>query len=64
MDSKVAAIMFEPLEGRFPEGTGMGLPITKYIAERYKGSVALSSKPPVGFSTEIAVKLRGVVGQE
>jgi C4-dicarboxylate-specific signal transduction histidine kinase len=57
---KVAAVMFEPLEGRFEEGTGMGLPITKYIAERYNGSVASSSVPPEGYRTEMVVRLRGV----
>ena len=58
---KVAAIMFEPLEGRFSEGTGMGLPIVKFIAERYRGHVAVEHSPPKGFKTELMVRLRGVV---
>lgn len=58
---KVAAIMFEPLEGHFAEGTGMGLPIAKYIAGRYGGDVMLTEIPTRGYKTEMMVKLRGVV---
>jgi signal transduction histidine kinase len=58
---KVAAIMFEPLEGRFAEGTGMGLPIVKFIAERYKGRVQAERTPPPGYMTEMVVSLRNVV---
>lgn len=58
---KIAKIMFEPLEGRFSEGTGMGLPIVKYIAERYNGDVMLSAAPPRGFVTEMVVRLKSVV---
>lgn len=56
----VAAIMFEPLEGSFSEGTGMGLPITRYIAERYDGVVQLG-KPLSPFATEFVVRLRKVI---
>jgi signal transduction histidine kinase len=59
--TKVASVMFEPLEGRFAEGTGMGLPIVKFIAERYRGSVTISSSPPSGYVTEIVVTLHNVV---
>jgi signal transduction histidine kinase len=53
--------MFEPLEGTFAEGTGMGMPIVKFIAERYKGSVGLSGTPPEGYVTEVIVSLRNVI---
>ena len=36
-------------------GTGLGLPISKAIVERYGGKIALSSKP--GFGTTITVSL-------
>ena len=55
----VTAIMFEPLEGAFDEGTGMGLPIVKYIAERYEGT-ATTVKAPKGYTTAFQVTLRGV----
>ena len=58
---KVAAIMFEPLEGKFAEGTGMGLPIVKFIAERYKGRVQIAAVPTQGYATEIVISLRNVV---
>jgi signal transduction histidine kinase len=58
---KVREIMFEPLEGRFAEGTGMGLPIVKYIAERYHGHVDVVQAPSAKLSTELVVTLRGVV---
>jgi signal transduction histidine kinase len=58
---KVASVMFEPLEGQFSEGTGMGLPIVKFIAERYKGTVRPSVPAPAGYTTEMLVTLRGVV---
>jgi signal transduction histidine kinase len=58
---KVAAVMFEPLEGKFAEGTGMGLPIVKFIAERYKGRVVAAATPPQGYVTEMVVNLRNVV---
>lgn len=61
ISKKVAAVMFEPLEGKFSEGTGMGLPIVKFIAERYKGRVFVSPTPPPGFVTELTATLRGVV---
>jgi signal transduction histidine kinase len=61
ISTKVASVMFEPLEGHFAEGTGMGLPIVKFIAERYRGSVTIGSSPPVGYVTEIIVTLRNVV---
>ena len=64
VESKVASIMFEPLEGRFAEGTGMGLPIAKYIAERYGGDVMLAKLPARGYSTEMMVKLKGVVSSQ
>jgi signal transduction histidine kinase len=56
----VANLMFEPLEGKFAEGTGMGLPIVKFISERYKGNVRLSTTPPRGYETEFRATLKGV----
>jgi signal transduction histidine kinase len=61
VSSKVRRIMFEPLEGRFAEGTGMGLPISKYLAERYQGDVSISEAPPPGFVTEFVATLHNVV---
>lgn len=60
VSADVRPVMFEPLEGKFAEGTGMGLPIVKFIAERYKGRVSLSASPPKGFSTEFVVVLKDV----
>jgi len=60
VSKKVSAIMFEPLEGKFSEGTGMGLPIVKFIAERYGGTALLGS-PPAGYATEVRVVLKEVV---
>lgn len=61
VSARVAAILFEPLEGRFSEGTGMGLPIVQFIAERYGGFAELSPKAPAGFTTEFRVLFRDVV---
>ncbi|HVZ73903.1 MAG TPA: ATP-binding protein [Polyangia bacterium] len=61
VSKRVAAVMFEPLEGQFEEGTGMGLPIVKFIAERYDGHVSLAPTPPNGYETEFVVRLRNVV---
>ncbi|MGH7603090.1 MAG: sensor histidine kinase [Gemmatimonadaceae bacterium] len=58
---KVAAVMFEPLEGRFSEGTGMGLPIAKFIAERYAGNIFVSPAPPENYVTDMVVQLKKVV---
>ncbi len=58
---KVAKVMFEPLEGNFSEGTGMGLSISRYIAERYGGDVSIASTPTQGYLTEMVVTLKGVV---
>ena len=60
VSSDVARILFEPLEGRFSEGTGMGLPIVQFIAERYDGSAELSPKAPAGYTTEFHVIFRNV----
>jgi signal transduction histidine kinase len=59
--AKVAEIMFQPLEGKFSEGTGMGLPIVAYIAERYQGTAMLAPSAPSGFVTSMMVTLKGVV---
>ncbi len=56
----VESILFEPLEGRFSEGTGMGLPIVQFIAERYDGSAELNAKAPAGYATEFRVVFRNV----
>jgi signal transduction histidine kinase len=56
----VVDVMFEPLEGQFSEGTGMGLPIVQFIAERYGGHAELSSKAPPGYTTELRVVFNGV----
>lgn len=61
VSKKVASVMFEPLEGKFSEGTGMGLPIVKFIAERYDGCVELNRQPPAGYATDVRVRLKGVV---
>jgi signal transduction histidine kinase len=60
VSKKVASVMFEPLEGKFSEGTGMGLPIVRFIAERYDGKAGLHP-PPSGYATEVRVVVRGVV---
>jgi signal transduction histidine kinase len=60
VSKKVADVMFEPLEGKFAEGTGMGLPIVRFIAERYGGSVTVRPGPP-GYATELRVVMKGVV---
>lgn len=60
VSQKVASVMFDPLEGKFSDGTGMGLPIVQFIAERYGGKATLHC-PPTGYATEIRVSLAGVV---
>jgi signal transduction histidine kinase len=57
-------VIFEPLEGKFREGTGMGLPIVAFIVGRYKGSVVISDDPPNGFNTEFVAVFRGVIRNE
>ncbi len=57
----VAQVMFEPLEGKFAEGTGMGLAIVRFIAERYKGSVTFIKPSLKGYAAQVDVVLRGVV---
>jgi C4-dicarboxylate-specific signal transduction histidine kinase len=61
ISAKVRSVMFEPLEGHFAEGTGMGLPIVKYIAEQYSGTVATVDPSAGGYVTEFLVSLRNVV---
>jgi len=39
----------------------MGLPIARYIAGRYSGDVNLAAIPSRGYTTEMMVKLKGVV---
>lgn len=54
-------VMFEPLEGKFAEGTGMGLAIVRYIAERYKGSVTICPVTKSAMKTQIRVTLKRVL---
>lgn len=49
-------LIFKPGEGRFEEGTGMGLPIVQYLAERYSGHAELI-KPRPTFNTALRVVL-------
>lgn len=62
VSDKVRAVMFEPLEGAFSEGTGMGLPIVQFLASRYEGVATLVDKPPAGYRTQFSVLLRNVLG--
>lgn len=62
ISDKVRKVMFEPLEGSFSEGTGMGLPIVQFLASRYEGSASLLDKAPNGYETQFSVTLRNVVG--
>lgn len=64
VSEKVRDVMFEPLEGTFSEGTGMGLPIVQFLASRYEGLVTLVEKPPSGYATQFHVLLRNVVGNK
>jgi len=57
---EVAKLMWEPVEGIFPEGTGMGLPITSFLAELYDGEVVWIDRPELGFRTMFRARLRGV----
>jgi len=60
VSDKVRNVMFEPLEGTFSEGTGMGLPIVQFLASRYEGQVSLVEKPPGGYQTQFLVLLRNI----
>lgn len=57
----VKNVMFEPLEGKFSEGTGMGLAIVRFIAERYKGGISATNTAKRGFTTQMRATLKGVV---
>jgi nitrogen-specific signal transduction histidine kinase len=59
--SNMHEIIFEPLEGKFSEGTGMGLPIVRFIVERYRGSISVKSPAAGNYATEFSVALPGVV---
>jgi len=61
VSSKVARVLFEPLEGEFSEGTGMGLSIVRFIAERYGGDVRMNSKAPRGYTTQFVATFKDVV---
>jgi signal transduction histidine kinase len=63
VSDKMRAVMFEPLEGSFAEGTGMGLPIVQFLASRYDGFARLSESPPSGYSTLFLVVLKNVTGR-
>jgi signal transduction histidine kinase len=58
VSDKVKNVMFEPLEGAFSEGTGMGLPIVAFLASRYDGIVTLAEHAPEGYRTEFFVLLK------
>ena len=60
VSEKVRNVMFEPLEGAFSEGTGMGLPIVQFLASRYEGRASLADKPPSGYQTQLLVVLRNI----
>jgi signal transduction histidine kinase len=57
----VASVMWEPIEGKFPEGTGMGLPITTFLTGLYGGDVTWVDSPEEGYKTLFRARLRGVV---
>jgi signal transduction histidine kinase len=61
VSSGVARMMWEPAEGSFSEGTGMGLPITRFLARLYRGEVSHTTRPEEGFETLFRVQLRGVL---
>ena len=61
VNKAVRKIMFEPLEGAFAEGTGMGLPIVRFIASQYGGSVVCADVSEPRYSTELIVTLNRVV---
>jgi two-component system, OmpR family, sensor kinase len=49
----------DPARGRDPGGTGLGLPIARWIAEQHGGEIALCSQPGAG--TVATVRLPGTV---
>jgi signal transduction histidine kinase len=57
----VRKIMFDPLEGEFEEGTGMGLPIVQFVASQYNGSVECHSVDDRGYGTEFVATFKNVV---
>jgi signal transduction histidine kinase len=61
IEEGLKSVIFEPLEGKFAEGTGMGLAIVRFIAELYRGSVAVVTSTSKAFVTEIRVVFKGVV---
>ncbi len=56
---EVAQSMWEPVEGSFEEGTGMGLPIISFLARLYRGHAEWVDKPTPDFRTLFRVTLAG-----
>lgn len=61
VSTSIAKVMWQPIEGAFTEGTGMGLPITRFLAGLYRGTVSYIDKPEPSFATSFVVLLRGVM---
>jgi signal transduction histidine kinase len=60
VSNAASRIMWEPAAGAFSEGTGMGLPITRFLARLYRGDVSHVSQPRAGFATLFRAELRGI----
>lgn len=56
------ARLFEPFFTTKPNGTGLGLPITKRIIEEHRGSISVSSEPNNG--TQFTIKLPVMVSHQ
>jgi two-component system, OmpR family, sensor kinase len=49
----------DPARGHDPGGTGLGLPIAKWIAEQHRGSISISSEPGEGTTVIISLPITG-----
>jgi two-component system, OmpR family, sensor kinase len=49
----------DPARGHDPGGTGLGLPIAKWIVEQHRGAIAISSEPWEGTTVIVSLPITG-----
>jgi two-component system sensor histidine kinase PilS (NtrC family) len=53
--------LFQPFQGRFPKGAGLGLAIVHRIVTDYRGEIQVSSQPGAGTTVSVHLPIRAEV---